>query len=243
MGGVRFGIACVGVAFSVAASGAEGRASVDVISSGADAVSVTLYGHASLRFAYHGMMIYVDPVAEFVGDGKLEKADLILVTHDHDDHFDSALIARLSKPGTEVVANEPCVERLKWGHALANGQRISVLGVGIEAVPAYNTSKEKLQFHPKGRDNGYVITLGSERVYVAGDTEDIPELSALKEIDVAFLPVNLPYTMTVAQLAHAIAMVSPRIAYPYHTGDTDQAKLAAAMGKVAKTEVRIRPMR
>jgi len=243
MGGMRFGIACVGVLFSVAASGAEGRAPTDVISSGTDGVSVTLYGHASVRFSYKGMTVYVDPVAEFVGDGNLEKADLILITHDHDDHFDPALIAWLSKPGTEVVANGRCVDRLKRGHALANGQRISVLGVGIEAVPAYNTSKEKLQFHPKGRDNGYVIAFGSERVYVAGDTEDIPELSALKDIDAAFLPVNLPYTMTVTQLAHAIEMVAPRIAYPYHTGDTDQAKLAAAMGKVEKTEVRIRPMR
>ena len=243
MDGVRFGLACVGVLFSMAASGAEGRAPVDVISSGTDAVSVTLYGHASLRFEYKGMMIYVDPVSEFVRDGNLEKADLILVTHDHDDHFDPELIARLSKPGTEIVANGRCVDRLKRGHALANGQRLSILGVGIEAVPAYNTSREKLQFHPKGRDNGYVLTLGKERVYVAGDTEDIPELSALKDIDAAFLPVNLPYTMTPQQLARAIGLVSPRIAYPYHTGDTDMAKLAAAMGKVEKTEVRIRPMR
>lgn len=182
--------------------------------------------HASIRITYGDKEIEIDPVGK-MGDrttdySALPKADLILVTHEHYDHLDPEAIKTLSKADTLVVANPRSAEILGYGKALANGDRLSVgKDIQIEAVPAYNTSPDKLQFHPKGRDNGYVLTLGGLRIYVAGDTEVVPEMSALKDIDIAFLPCNLPYTMTPDQLVEAAEIIRPKVVYPYHYGETD----------------------
>jgi L-ascorbate metabolism protein UlaG (beta-lactamase superfamily) len=162
----------------------------------------------------------------------------VLVTHLHSDHFDPATLAALMPVGkrTEVVApstvgeNIPLMlipERLQGKSRLsilANGQETEMAGIAIEAVPAYNTSPGKEKFHPKGRDNGYVLTMGGKRVYIAGDTEDTPEMRALKGIDIAFLPMNLPYTMSVEKAADAIRVFKPNIVYPYHFRSQDGTK-------------------
>jgi L-ascorbate metabolism protein UlaG (beta-lactamase superfamily) len=125
---------------------------------------------------------------------------------------------------------------------MKNGDKKTVDGMEIEAVPAYNTTKGREMYHPKGRDNGYIVTFGNKRVYIAGDTEDIPEMATFKNIDIAFLPMNQPYTMTPEQVVHAVQMIHPKILYPYHTGDTDVSKLKALLANDKNVDLRIRKM-
>ena len=201
--------------------------------------------HASIRIIYDGKEIEVDPVGK-LGDRTTDyslfpKADLILVTHEHHDHLDPEAIKTLMKTDTVVIANPNSRNILGFGQALKNGQSISLPdNIEVEAVPAYNTSQDKLQFHPKGRDNGYVLTLDGLRIYIAGDTEPIPEMAELKDIDIAFLPCNLPYTMTPAQLIEAARIIKPKVLYPYHYGTTDLSSIPDAL-KPYGIDVRIRP--
>ena len=191
---------------------------------GGKEVVITAIKHASLRIQYDGLEIQVDPVAKYAPEtdySKFPKADVILVTHEHFDHFDSDAIATLKKDGTEIVANPAVQKMLGFGTALANGEsRVLAKGIKLDAVPAYNTTPGHTQFHPKGRDNGYVLTIDGLRIYIAGDTEDIPEMAALKDIDVAFLPCNQPYTMTPEQVAKAARTIKPKVLFPYHYSQT-----------------------
>ena len=187
-------------------------------------VTITAIKHASLRIQYDGLEIQVDPVSKYAPEtdySKFPKADVILVTHEHFDHFDRDAIATLRKDGAEIVANPAVQKMLGFGMVLANGEsRVLAKGIKLDAVPAYNTTPGHTQFHPKGRDNGYVLTMGGLRIYIAGDTEDIPEMAALKDIDVAFLPCNQPYTMTPEQLAKAARTIKPKVLFPYHYSQT-----------------------
>lgn len=194
-------------------------------------VTVACLKHATLHIRYDGLEIHVDPVSTGIPPATdyaaFPKADLVLVTHEHFDHFDRAAIAALSKDDTAIVANPAVHGMLGTGTALANGDRLQLRpDVSIEAVPAYNTTPERLKFHPKGRDNGYVLTLGGFRLYVAGDTEDIPEMASLRDIDLAFLPCNLPYTMTPEQTAAAALSFRPKVLVPYHYGTTPVRRVA-----------------
>ena len=193
-------------------------------------VTITAIKHASLRIQCDGLEIQVDPVAKYAPEtdySKFPKADVILVTHEHFDHFDRGTIAALNKDGTQVFANPAVQKMLGAGTALTNGeQRVIAKGIKLDAVPAYNTTPGHTQFHPKGRDNGYVLTIDGLRIYIAGDTEDIPEMSALKDIDVAFLPCNQPYTMTPGQVAKAARTVKPKVLFPYHYSQTPVKQVA-----------------
>ena len=188
------------------------------------AVTITAIKHASLRIQYDGLEIQVDPVAQYAPEtdySKFPKADVILVTHEHFDHFDRDAIATLKKDGTQVIANLAVQKMLGSDTALANGeQRTLAKDISLAAVPAYNTTPGHTQFHPKGRDNGYVLTMGGLRIYIAGDTEDISEMANLKDIDVAFLPCNQPYTMTPEQVAKAARTIKPKVLFPYHYSQT-----------------------
>ena len=206
------------------------------------AVDITLIKHGSLAISYKGLSFQVDPVIEL---GKhtdyakdFPKADYILVTHEHSDHLDKEAIAILSKESTKIITNQRCAQILGKGTALSNSDVLDLTeGVTLEAVPAYNTTEGHLQFHPKGRDNGFILTLDGLRIYIAGDTEDIPEMSAIKDIDVAFLPVNQPYTMTVAQCINAAKVISPKVLIPYHFGKTDLSSLPSALqGRVSDVQ-------
>ena len=187
-------------------------------------VTITAIKHASLRIQYDGLEIQVDPVAKYAPEtdySKFPKADVILVTHEHFDHFDGDTIATLKKNGSEIVANPAVQKMLGFGTALTNGEsRVLAKGIKLDAVPAYNTTPGHTQFHPKGRDNGYVLTIDGLRIYIAGDTEDIPEMASLKDIDVAFLPCNQPYTMTPEQVAKAARTIKPKVLFPYHYSQT-----------------------
>lgn len=186
--------------------------------------------HASIRIIYEGTEIEIDPVRKLgqrtTDYTAMPKADFIFVTHEHGDHFDPEAIRLLSADKTQLITNQRCGEQLGYGTLLANGEGLRLPGnIMVEAVPAYNTTEGHLKFHPKGRDNGYVLTIGGTRIYIAGDTEDIPEMAQLKDIDVAFLPCNQPYTMTPDQLVKAARMVKPKVLFPYHYGQTDVSHL------------------
>lgn len=205
-------------------------------------VVITFIKHGSLMLSYNGKYIQIDPVSQYADYQSFPKADVILITHEHADHLDLQAIQAVSKNQTEVLINESGYKKLEKGNILKNGDETFILGdVKVEAVPAYNTTAGREMYHPRHRDNGYVLTFDGLRIYVAGDTEDIPELKELKEIDVAFLPVNQPYTMTVDQAARAARMFSPKVLYPYHYGSTAIDELPAKL-KGSGVEVRIRQM-
>ena len=270
--------------------------------------------HASIRIEYDGLEIMVDPVTKLgnrtIDYSTMPKADCILVTHEHADHFDKEAIRLLMGGNTRLIMNKRCVEMYGAGDVMANGQisdelrvtsdklqsslsepcsacqpdansaskagtqlarrangQISdklqsslsepcsacqpdansaskagaqlarrangqwpmVNEIALEAVPAYNTTEGHLQFHPKGRDNGYILTLDGLRIYIAGDTEDIPEMSDIKDIDIAFLPCNQPYTMTPEQLVRAAKVIKPKVLFPYHYGNTDVSTIPAKL--------------
>ena len=192
--------------------------------------------HGSVLIVHKGRQYYIDP-AQLPEDETFEKASAILITHEHGDHCDPAAIARLSKDDTILIGNARSIEKLGKGEVMKNGDRRKVLDAEIEAVPAYNI--ERTQYHPKGRDNGYVITIAGRRIYVAGDTEATPEMKALKDIDAAFLPINLPYTMTPKDAAEAAKSFKPRILVPYHQGTSNAQEVAAALTDVKGIEVRV----
>jgi L-ascorbate metabolism protein UlaG (beta-lactamase superfamily) len=189
-------------------------------------VKITNIKHASIQIDYDGKMIYIDPVGDGVKPAtnftNYPKADFIFVTHEHADHFDLAAIGCLREVGsTMVYLNKNCFDQFHNGIVMANGDSLTISeDFTIKAVPAYNTTEGREKFHPKGRDNGYVLNLDGLRIYIAGDTEDIPEMAGLGPVDIAFLPCNQPYTMTVDQLVNAARTLKPRVLYPYHYSST-----------------------
>lgn len=209
-------------------------------------LEITFIGHGSLAFGWGEKVIHVDPVSAETDYAKMPKADLIVVTHDHYDHLDLKAVAALAKPGTAYLANPGAGSQLERPTILRNGESANVRGVEVEAVPAYNLVHVRAPgqpFHPKGVGNGYVLTFGGTRVYIGGDTENIPEMKTLRDIDIAFLPMNLPYTMTPEMVADAARMFKPRVLYPYHTGETDTSKLKTLLKDEKAIEVRLRRMK
>ncbi len=217
----------------------------DILKTSGGDLKLTFLGHGTLMFTFGGKVIHVDPVSSMADYAALPKADLVLVTHEHGDHLDPKAIQAVSKPGTVVVASPSCAKALPSAIVLKNGETRTEAGFAIEAVPAYNIVHRRpdgAPYHPKGNGNGYVITFADKRVYVAGDTENTPEMKALSRIDVAFLPMNLPYTMTPEMVADAAKVFRPKILYPYHYGNTDTSKLVDLMRGEKGIEVRIRAL-
>jgi len=201
--------------------------------------------HATFVMGWNGKTIYVDPV----GGGKrfesFARPDLILITDIHGDHLNNETLSAVVSDKTTIIAPSAVAEKLpenlrKQTTVLANGETKSLHEIKIEAVPMYNLTQDRLKFHNKGRGNGYVLTLGGKRVYISGDTEDIPEMRALKNIDVAFVCMNLPYTMDVNQAASAVREFRPRIVYPYHYRGSDVEKFKSLVGNDRDVEVRLR---
>ena len=212
------------------------------VTAGGKLVKLHALMHSSMRIEYGGQNIYIDPCSNLRGRTvdytAMPKADIILVTHEHFDHYDTAAIRQLTADSTLLIMNPRCVEMYGNGTTMANGDRRQLAdGISLDAVPAYNITADHLQFHPKGRDNGYILTLDGLRIYIAGDTEDIPEMADIKDIDIAFLPCNQPYTMTPEQLVTAAKMVNPKVLFPYHYGDTDVTTIPAQLPTI---DVRIR---
>ena len=217
----------------------------DNLNTTAGVVEMHFIGHASLMFKLNNFVIYVDPVRSMGNYDNLPKADLILVTHEHGDHLDAKLIEDLKKDGTVLFGNEGSAAKVPWAKAVKAGDIKNVNNIGIEVVPAYNIVHENSPgkpYHPKGVGVGYILTIGDKRIYVAGDTENTPEMKALKNIDVAFLPMNLPYTMTPAMVADAALAFKPKILYPYHFGETNTNELIKLL-KDSSIDVRIRNLK
>ncbi|MBN2295110.1 MAG: MBL fold metallo-hydrolase [Pirellulales bacterium] len=218
----------------------------DTLATSQGDLKITFIGHGTLMFQFGRKVIHVDPVGQYADYSKLPKADLILVTHEHFDHLDKQAIERITKKDTQLVLTAACAKQMGHGTVMKNGDAKTLKGFKVEAVPAYNVVHMRAPgkpFHPKGVGNGYVITFGKKRVYVAGDTENVPEMAKLKNIDIAFLPMNLPYTMTPEMVADVVKVIKPKIVYPYHFGDTDTSQLVRLLKDEKNVEVRIRKMK
>jgi len=225
----------------------RGQLESDVIKTSGGDLEMFFVGHGTLMFKYNGLVIHIDPVMREADYKEMPDADLILVTHEHGDHLDISAIDQIMKEDTRVVMTRKCLDQLEDFEAtvMNNGDKTTLLGMGIEAVPAYNIKHKRSSgspYHPKGEGNGYVLTFGDTRVLVAGDTENIPEIKALKDIHIAFLPMNVPYTMTPEMVADAARAIRPDILYPYHYGNTDPQELVALLEDEKDIEVRIREL-
>jgi L-ascorbate metabolism protein UlaG (beta-lactamase superfamily) len=207
---------------------------------------INFIGHGTLYFVFNDLVIHVDPVGRYADYTALPKADIILVTHEHGDHFDKETIKTISKTGTEIIFTQTCADSYDGkGTILKNGEKLMVQSIEVKVVPAYNLVNKRETgepFHPVGRGNGYVITFNNVKVYIAGDTENVPEMSELKDVNIAFLPMNLPYTMTPEMVVNAVEMLKPKILYPYHFGNTNTDMLLELMKGIDYCEVRIRRM-
>ena len=182
--------------------------------------------HSAIVFEWNDMAIYVDPHDGAERFGAFGAPDLVLITDIHGDHLDTVTLRALDLTKARIMAPQAVHDLLpadlrKSSTVMANGSALQVLGIDVEAVPMYNMPDPNDPRHPKGRGNGYVLTIGGERIYISGDTEDIPEMRALKNIDVAFVCMNLPYTMTVDQAASGVLAFKPKVVYPYHYRGTE----------------------
>ena len=224
---------------------AQEKFETDIIKTSAGDLKITFIGHGTLIFNFGGKVIHVDPYSTLADYKTLPKADLILLTHEHRDHLDLKALNAVRTEKTLLVLTETSAKQVPGGMVMANGDVKTVEGLKIEAVPAYNIVHKRdtgQPFHPRGVGNGYIITFGDKRVYVAGDTENIPEMKGLKNIDIGFLPMNLPFTMTPEMVADAAKAFKPKILYPYHFGETDPSKVVSLL-KGTEIEVRIRKMK
>jgi L-ascorbate metabolism protein UlaG (beta-lactamase superfamily) len=218
----------------------------DTLPTSAGDLKITFIGHGTLMFEWAGKVVHVDPIGRYANYAKLPKADVILITHEHGDHLDKQAIEQVTGRGTTLALTAASKGELGYGVVMKNGDVKEFDGLRVEAVPAYNivhTRGPGQPYHAKGDGNGYVIAFGDRRVYVAGDTESIPEMAELSGIDVAFLPMNLPYTMTPEMVVKAVRMLKPKIVYPYHFGNTDTAELVRMLEEEDGVEVRIRKMK
>lgn len=218
----------------------------DVISTSGGDLEITFLGHGTLMFAYGGKIIHVDPFSKVADYAMLPKGDIIFLTHHHRDHLDPAALEQVRTEKTILLLTEIGAQTVENGIIMQNGDVRVIDGINVEAVPAYNLIHRRDTgevFHPKGEGNGYVMTFGDKRVYVAGDTENTSEMKGLKNIDYAFLPMNLPYTMTPEMVADAASTFKPKVLYPYHYGDTDPARIVELLKDSPEIEVRIRSMK
>ncbi len=208
-------------------------------------VELNFIGHGSLMFRMKDLIVYVDPVKSSGSYKNMPKGDIILVTHEHYDHLDKSLIDELKKPGTIILCNEAAAAKVPGAIAMHAGDSRNTGMLTVDAIPAYNIVNERAPgqpFHPKGVGLGYILTFGGKRIYIAGDTENTPEMKALKNIDIAFLPMDLPYTMTPEMVADAAKAFRPAILYPYHFGTTDTGRIVELL-KNSGIEVRIRNLK
>jgi L-ascorbate metabolism protein UlaG (beta-lactamase superfamily) len=219
---------------------AQKRYEEDEFQTAAGLLKIAFLGHGTLMLNCAGTVLHIDPVSMYADYAAMPKADVILITHEHGDHLDAKAIQAVTTSRTVLLVNQASEKNLRNATVIKNGEAKTVAGIAIEAVPAYNLEKP---FHPKGNGNGYLISWGGKRIYVAGDTENVPEIKALKNIDIAFLPMNLPYTMTPEQVFDVAKAMKPRVLYPYHFGNSDMNALIRLMKDENAVEVRIRNLK
>ena len=218
---------------------------VDMIATSAGELEITFLGHGTLMLRFDDKVYHIDPFSNVADYAQLPKADVVLITHEHFDHLDVKALASVRTEKTVVIIAEVCAPKVEGGIVMQNGDVRTLDGVKIETLPAYNivhTRENGESFHPKGVGNGYMLSFGDTRVYIAGDTENIPEMKQLRDIGCAFLPMNVPYTMTPEMVADAALAMRPEILYPYHFSDTDTSRLVELLKAQEDIDVRIRNM-
>ena len=226
----------------------ENKHAKDVFDAGDGKLSISFIGHGTLMFEYKNMVIHIDPTMREADYATMPDADLILITHHHGDHLDLTAINHIIKDDCPVIMTQSCFDQLedfKGAVIMKNGDKNTIKGIPIDAIPAYNIKHKRSNgeaFHPKGIGNAYVVSIGGLKILIGGDTENIPEIKALKNIDIAFLPMNLPYTMTPEMVADAARAMQPKVLYPYHFGQTDPEELADLLKDEKNIEVRIRAL-
>jgi len=234
--------ACTGKKGSTVQKNAAAQTDTFKTRSGKEIV-FTAIKHGSIRITFDEREIEVDPVRGLkptTDYSTYPKADYIFVTHEHFDHCDTVAIRQLEKPTTVIITNANCAKIIGKGKVMHNGDHLQLADdIRVDAVPAYNTTPGKEKYHPKGRDNGFILTLDGFRVYISGDTEDIPEMRNIKNIDVAFLSTNQPFTMIPEQTARAAKLIKPKVLFPYHYSDTPIQKVADLL-RGTGIDVRIR---
>ncbi len=210
---------------------------------------ITPIEHATAILEWGDLTLYMDPVGGKAALEGQKKPDIILITDIHWDHFSLETLQELDTEGTTIVLPQAVADQIPEGSGfnleiMDNGDQKEISGIPVEAIPMYNLREEALKFHEKGRGNGYVLTFGGQRVYFSGDTEDIPEMRALENIDKAFVCMNLPYTMTVERAADAVIEFKPVEVYPYHyRGDPDVSDVAKFEELVRAGDPNIRVVR
>ena len=197
----------------------------DRFGTGNGSVEITYLGHGTLYLATESLNIHIDPVSDYADYSLADEADIILITHHHGDHLDPEAIKKITGVKTRIILSEEASRQFGKGEVMRNGNRLTIDEITINAVPAYNTTPGHEKFHPRGRDNGYILTIDETRIYIAGDTEFIPEMDDLDGMDIAFLPMNQPYTMQPYQVAQATKIINPGVVIPYHYGETDTEEL------------------
>ena len=245
MGKTLFSCLCCLLFVTGVTMAAENNFVTDEIRTTKGDLAITFIGHATLMISFAGKVIYIDPVSSYADYTKKPKADLILITHEHTDHFDLKAIDIIKTNKTEAVVTANVAKQMKGGIVMKNGETKIIGGLKIEALPAYNIEHMRspgVPFHGRGIGNGYIITFADKRLYIAGDTENTPEMKSLRNIDIAFLPMNVPYTMTPEMVADAAKAFRPGILYPYHFGNTDTQKIINLLKDEKNIEVRIRKM-
>ena len=220
----------------------------DIFETSGGDLAISFIGHGTLMFEFNDMVIHVDPTMREADYTGMPDADLIMVTHQHGDHLDLTAINHVLKSGCPVIMTQACFEQLedfKGAVIMGNGDSKTVKGIPVKAVPAYNVEHKRPDgqpYHPKGEGNAYIVTFGDKKVLIGGDTENVAEIKALRNIDIAFLPMNLPYTMTPEMVADAARSIQPAVLYPYHYGDTDPEELVKLLKDEKNIEVRIRDL-
>ena len=235
---------CLGILTSFLALGALAQANFDkdTLETSNGPLIITFVGHASLIFEWNGEVIHVDPSSREANYYKLPKATMIFVTHHHGDHCDPASLKAITTDKTKTFMSARAHEKWNQGMILRPGQTVTVKGIEITTLPAYNLEHKRddgTPYHVKGECNSYIINLGGTRIFIGGDTENTPEMKALTNIDIAFLPMNLPYTMTPEMVADAARAFKPKILYVYHYGKSNTRHLLELMADEKAVEVRI----
>lgn len=218
---------------------------VDKFETTAGQLEITFIGHGSFMMKINDKIIHVDPSSREANYDELPDADLVLITHHHGDHCDAKAVEAIKREDTKIITTQLAVDQLGYGDVLASDGSTEALGLKISSIPAYNLVHKRDNgepFHTKGTCNSYIVTIGDKKIFIGGDTENTPEMKALKDIDMAFLPMNLPYTMTPEMVADAAKAFKPKILYPYHYGKTDTKIIVELMKDVKGVETRIRKM-
>jgi L-ascorbate metabolism protein UlaG (beta-lactamase superfamily) len=231
------------LAIALAGSAAAADFERDTIRTSGGELAVTFIGHGTLMFEYGGRIIHVDPWSVLADYASLPRADLVLLTHHHIDHLDSLALFLIRRPDTVTIGTPECARKIHGVRVMRNGDTAEALGIKIEAVPAYNfTRPDRTPVHPRGQCNGYILTFGDTRVYLAGETENIPDLALVRNIDIAFVAMDGVFNMTPEAAAEAVKVFHPRVVYPVHYGASDLSPFAKALEGTG-IEVRIRKMR